>query len=82
MNTYLIIAETPNNIEYLIELFVDLVKVEYYVNRVFVDDFTFNDIEIMDNYAIIIGEDIHMVIRHSIFNGFIQENKELIRYFE
>jgi len=82
MNTYFIIAETPNNIEYMMELFVDLVKVEYYVNRVFVDDFTFNDIEIMDNYAIIIGEDVHMVIRHSIFNGFIQENKELIRYFE
>lgn len=32
-------------------------------------------------YAFLIGEDAHMVIKHSIFNGFVKNNKELVRTF-
>lgn len=63
------------------ELFVNLSTDDYYINRVYVDDFSFKDIEINEHYAIVIGEDVHMVIRHSIFNGFLKNNKELIKTF-
>lgn len=62
------------------EIFI-LPSKEYYVNRIFVDDFSFRDIEIDDDYAIIIGEDVHLVIRHSIFNGFMKNNTDLVKTF-
>ncbi|CAD8058502.1 unnamed protein product [Paramecium sonneborni] len=80
-NTYLIVAETPNNIEYMMEIFLLPDSKEYYTNRIYVDDFSFRDIEIDEDYAIIIGEDVHLVIRHSIFNGFMKNNTDLVKTF-
>lgn len=79
-NTVILVAESANNYQYVVELFLDFENVTYYVNRFFLDDFSFVDIEMTPKYAIIIGEDLHMVIRHSVFNGFIKENYEVIRY--
>ena len=64
------------------EIFVNLYFDWYYVNRVFLDDFVYNDISISKDYAIIIGEDTHLVLRHSIFNGFVPKTRELIKVFE
>ncbi|CAD8138175.1 unnamed protein product [Paramecium octaurelia] len=80
-NTYLLVAETPNNIEYMMEIFILPLTKEYYINRIYVDDFSFRDIQIDDDYAIIIGEDVHLVIRHSIFNGFMKNNTDLVKTF-
>lgn len=33
------------------------------------------------DYAFILSDDLHLMIRHSIFNGFQKVNKELIKYF-
>lgn len=33
------------------------------------------------SYAILIAEDTHMVIKHSVFNAFVKDNKELVRTF-
>ncbi|KAM3147235.1 hypothetical protein pb186bvf_000486 [Paramecium bursaria] len=81
-DTYLVAAKTVNNVEYLMEIFVNLYFDWYYVNRVFLDDFVYNDISISKDYAIIIGEDTHLVLRHSIFNGFVPKTRELIKVFE
>ncbi len=43
-NTVLVVAQTPSNIEYILEMFVDIHNNTYYVNRVYVDDFTFRDL--------------------------------------
>ncbi|CAD8055443.1 unnamed protein product [Paramecium sonneborni] len=80
-NTYLLVAETPNNIEYMMEIFILPISKEYYINRIYVDDFSFRDIQIDDDYAIIIGEDVHLVVRHSIFNGFMKNNTDLVKTF-
>lgn len=63
------------------EIFVQIATNEFYINRIFVEDFSVKDIEMMENYAIIIGEDVHMVIRYGIFNGFLKNNKELVKTF-
>lgn len=34
-----------------------------------------------NEYAFFIAEDNHMIIKHSIFNGFVKNNKELVRTF-
>ncbi|CAK82145.1 unnamed protein product (macronuclear) [Paramecium tetraurelia] len=80
-NTYLVVAETPNNIEYMMEIFLLPDSKEYYINRIYVDDFSFRDIQIDEDYAIIIGEDVHLVLRHSIFNGFMRNNTDLVKTF-
>ena len=63
------------------EIFLLTDTKEYYVNRIYVDDFSFRDIEIDEDYAIIIGEDVHLVLRHSIFNGFMRNNTDLVKTF-
>ncbi|CAD8150308.1 unnamed protein product [Paramecium pentaurelia] len=80
-NTVLVVAQTPNNIEYIMEIFIDLRDHSYFVNRVLVDDFTYRDLQINPNYAFLIGEEAHLIIKHSIFNGFVKYNKELVRTF-
>ncbi|CAD8055439.1 unnamed protein product [Paramecium sonneborni] len=80
-NTVLVVAQTPNNIEYVMEIFIDLNDKSYFMNRVFVDDFTYRDLQINPNYAFLIGEEAHLIIKHSIFNGFVKYNKELVRTF-
>ncbi|CAD8059852.1 unnamed protein product [Paramecium primaurelia] len=80
-NTLMVVAETVNHIQYILEIFLDFNANTYYVNRVYVDDFTFVDIQMTDEYAFFIAEDTHMIIKHSIFNGFVKNNKELVRTF-
>ena len=63
------------------EIFILPESNEYFVNRIYVDDFSFRYIEIDNDYAIIIGEDVHLVIRHSIFNGFMKNNTDLVKTF-
>lgn len=43
-NTLMVVAETVNHIQYILEIFLDFNANTYYVNRVYVDDFTFVDI--------------------------------------
>ncbi|CAD8066984.1 unnamed protein product [Paramecium sonneborni] len=80
-NTLMVVAETVNHIQYILEIFLDIAAKTYYVNRVYVDDFTFVDIQMTNEFAIFIAEDTHMIIKHSIFNGFVKNNKELVRTF-
>lgn len=80
-NTVLVVAQTPSNIEYILEIFIDLRDRSYFVNRVFVDDFTYRDLQINPNYVFLIGEEAHLIIKHSIFNGFVKYNKELVKTF-
>ncbi len=68
-NTFMVIAETVNGIEYVTEIFVDITKKEYYFNRVYIEDTTFTEIEMTPTYAILISEDEHIIIEHSIYNG-------------
>jgi hypothetical protein len=71
-----------NNIEYVTELFVDLKNLDYFFNRVYIEDIPFTDIEMTSKYAILIGNDEHIFIEHSIYNKFVQKNKEFITGFE
>lgn len=61
-DTYLVVAETVNNIEYILEIFVNFEKKEYFYNKVYFEDFAVRDIEVRPGYAIIIGEDQHYVL--------------------
>ena len=55
---------------------------EYFFNRVYIEDIYFRDIQMTDKHAILIGEDEHLFIEHSIFNQFVSQDKELITSFE
>lgn len=50
------------------EVFVNYTTAEYYFNRVYIEDMAIKNIEVRPNYAIIIGEDEHFIIEHSIYN--------------
>lgn len=45
LNTYIVIAETVNGIEYVAEIFVDIPKNEFYFNRIYIEDTSFYHIE-------------------------------------
>jgi hypothetical protein len=62
-------------------MFVDIHNNTYYVNRVYVDDFTFRDLSIDPNYAFLIGEEANLIIKHSIYNAFVKNSTELVRKF-
>jgi hypothetical protein len=81
-NTFLIIAETVNGIEYIAELFVNVTSKEYYFNRVYIEDTAFNHIIMDSQFAYLISEDDHLIIEHSIFNGFVPKVDELVTTFE
>jgi len=53
----MVVAETVTGIEYVSEIFVNLLNKNYYFNRVFIEDTTFTSIEMTPTYAILISED-------------------------
>ena len=67
-NTFMVVAETVNGIEFVTELFVDIPKSEFYFNQVYLEDASFYHIEMTPYHAILVSEDNHIIIEHSIFN--------------
>jgi hypothetical protein len=64
-----------------IEVFVNFTDQSYYVNRVFADELQFYDVKMYPEYAILIGNDAHKLIYHSIYSAFIDHKLEVHSYF-
>jgi hypothetical protein len=50
---------------------VDFENRDYYFNRVYIEDFSLNDIVMTETHAMLIGIDEHIIIEHSIYNQFV-----------
>ncbi|CAD8186166.1 unnamed protein product [Paramecium octaurelia] len=73
-NTFFIVAKTINKQDFAIEVFVNQVTYDYYINNYFFDEMTINDVNVFQYYAVLIGDDGHKIIYHSIYQGFLNEN--------
>ncbi|CAD8092573.1 unnamed protein product [Paramecium sonneborni] len=73
-NTFFIVAKTINKQDIAVEVFVNQVSQEYYINNYFYDQMTINDVNVFQYYAVLIGDDGHQIIYHSIYQGFLNEN--------
>ncbi|CAK82973.1 unnamed protein product (macronuclear) [Paramecium tetraurelia] len=73
-NTFFIVAKTINKQDFAIEVFVNQVTYDYYINNYFFDEMTINDVNVFQYYAVLIGDDGHKIIYHSVYQGFLNEN--------
>jgi len=48
---------------------VDFKNNEYYFNRFYRNEMLLFDVVVFDTYALLIGDDAHKIIYHSIYNG-------------
>lgn len=53
----------------------------YFFNRYYLDEMQLYDVEVFEDYAILIGYDAHKVVFHSVYNGFILHSLESHSYF-
>mgnify|MGYP001810465304 CR=1 FL=1 len=53
---------------------MDLENRKHYFNTYYIDEMTINDVSVFDHYAILVGEDGHKIVYHSIYNDFIDED--------
>lgn len=40
----------------------------YYINQIYEDDLIYNDIDMHAGYAVLISENVHKIVFHSVFN--------------
>lgn len=80
-NTFYIVARTNNNQDYAVEIFVDILTGNYYFNTYHIDELTINNVAVFQHYAILIGEDGHKIVYHSIYNEFIDESLQSNVFF-
>lgn len=65
------------------EIFIDYTREEYYVNRVYLDDITYNDVRMDRSYAVLLSDSVHRLISHSVYSGFATTSLwERHRYFD
>lgn len=62
------IAETTDRIPYALEVLVD--EDNYYFNKIYSKDMEIYDVWVGEHVAILIGEENHRVIYHSVYNKF------------
>ncbi|CAD8120159.1 unnamed protein product [Paramecium sonneborni] len=67
-NTFFLIAETTDRIPYALEVLVD--EDNYYFNKIYSKDMEIYDVWVGEHVAILIGEENHRVIYHSVYNKF------------
>ncbi|CAD8126091.1 unnamed protein product [Paramecium sonneborni] len=72
-STFFIVAKTVNNQDFAVEVFVDFVNGDYFFNNYYIDEMTINDVNVFQYYAVLIGDDGHKIVQHSIYSGFLNE---------
>lgn len=55
--------------DYAVEVFVNLEDNTYYFNRFYMDDMAIFDVYMWSNFAVLVGDDAHRVIFHSVYGG-------------
>ncbi|CAD8070580.1 unnamed protein product [Paramecium sonneborni] len=69
--TFIFVANTDSGDPYAIEVFLD--NNDYYFNRIYSKDMDIFDVYMGEHYAILIGQEIHRVIYHSIYNKYLNK---------
>ncbi|CAD8152462.1 unnamed protein product [Paramecium octaurelia] len=72
-STFFIVAKTVNNQDFAVEVFVDFQNADYFFNNYYIDEMTINDVNVFEYYAVLIGDDGHKIVQHSIYSGFLDE---------
>ncbi|CAD8076971.1 unnamed protein product [Paramecium primaurelia] len=72
-NTFFIIAKTSKKQDYVLEIFVNKQDTQYYINNHYFEDMIINDVSVLEQYAILIGNNKHKIVYHSIYSGFIEQ---------
>ncbi|CAD8170936.1 unnamed protein product [Paramecium octaurelia] len=72
-NTFFVVAKTGNKQDYALEILVNIQTKQYYINNHYFDDMIINEVSVLDYYAILIGQNEHKIVQHSIYSGFIKQ---------
>ncbi|CAD8153468.1 unnamed protein product [Paramecium octaurelia] len=81
-NTFFLIAKTNTQLYYAVEIFVDFQTKSYYYNNLYIDEMIINNVNVFEHYAVLIGDDGHKIIYHSIYNKFINPAVKHQTYFQ
>ncbi|CAD8064414.1 unnamed protein product [Paramecium sonneborni] len=79
-NTFFIIAESITRQDYAVEVFLNLTDNSFFINHYYFDDMQFYDVKVYEEYAILIGYEVHKIIQHTIYSNFIKYTSN--NYFE
>jgi hypothetical protein len=50
-------------------VFVNIHQRDYFYNTFYIDEMTINDVNVFKYYAVLIGDDGHKIVYHSIYSG-------------
>lgn len=81
LNTFFLVAKTNTQLYYAVEIFIDYEIKSYYYNNLYIDEMIINDVNVFEHYAVLIGDDGHKIIYHSIYNQFINQAIKQHTYF-
>ncbi|CAD8076240.1 unnamed protein product [Paramecium sonneborni] len=79
-NTFFIIAESITRQDYAVEVFLNFTDNSFYINHYYFDDMQFYDVKVYEDYAVLIGYEVHKIIQHTIYSEFIRYTSN--NYFE
>ncbi|TNV75014.1 hypothetical protein FGO68_gene2284 [Halteria grandinella] len=81
-NTFFIVAQTNTFLEYAVEVFINFELQQYYFNSLYLDEMSINSVNVFEHYAVLVGEDGHKIVYHSIYNKFINQSLIQHTYFQ
>ncbi|CAD8162042.1 unnamed protein product [Paramecium pentaurelia] len=73
-NSFLVITQTNKQIRFGIEILINLQNQEYYYNKFYLQDIELIDVQQIGEYQILIGYDVHKLVKTNIYRDFIDEN--------
>jgi hypothetical protein len=65
--TFVVQISMQENIDYIIELYAEILNKEYYLNRIIFEDILTRNIYMTDHYALLLGYNTHITFLHSIY---------------
>ncbi|KAM3136484.1 hypothetical protein pb186bvf_011442 [Paramecium bursaria] len=70
-NTFFIVAEAVTKQDFVIEVFVNFTDQTSFNNMIYIDSVEYFDLRVYEKYALLIGNDVHQIVYHSVYRGFI-----------
>ncbi|CAD8185083.1 unnamed protein product [Paramecium pentaurelia] len=73
-NSFLVVSQTEDKVRFGIEILINFKNQEYYYNKFYLEDMQLKDVQEAGEYKVLIGYDVHKLVRTNIYRGFVDEN--------
>ncbi|CAD8151615.1 unnamed protein product [Paramecium octaurelia] len=72
-NSFLVVSQTEDKVRFGIEILINFQNHEYYYNKFYLEDMQLKDVQEAGEYKVLIGYDVHKLVRTNIYRGFVDE---------